>query len=361
MRKIQIYLLSLLIATILAGCAPDVLVPQERYFWPPPPLPPRIEWVGAYSSQLDLKMTTVRRIKEFIAGQDIPLSLKKPVEVRADPVSDKVYVADTEIGGVYVFDLKNSELRKLSISGSRFSEQIVPVGLALDGDMNLYVLEARLRKILVFNRSEKYVRSIDLADICKRPVAIAVDKSRGRLYVSDVQLDKIFALDPAGNRLFDFGRPGSGDGTFNKPVGIAVTSKGDIIVADSFNARIQIFSESGAFRLAFGTRGEGAGNFQLIKSVAVDPDDNIYVVDGRSSSISIFNQEGELLLSLGSFYAVSSSGKRAPGGFSLPMGIDIDNLGRIFVVDQLNARIQVFQYLSDKPSPAKSPETRQVK
>ncbi len=361
MTRLQKNLLPLLIAAVLTGCAPDVIVQKERYFWPPPPNEPRIEWVGAYQNQLDLKMTSFRRIKEFIAGRDAPISLKKPVDVRADAVSDKIYVADSEIGGVYVFDLQHSELRMLSTSGSGLAERITPASLALDKERNLYVLESRYRRVLVYNSSEKIIRSINLGDVCKRPVAIAIDNIRGRLYVSDVQLNKIFALDLAGNRLFDFGKPGSDEGAFNKPVSIAIASGGDIIVADAFNARVQIFSESGKFRREFGKRGEEAGNFLLIKAVALDPDDNIYVVDGRTNSVSIFNQTGDLLLVMGGFYAVSTSGKLAPGGFLLPVGIDIDTLGRIFVVDQLNARIQVFQYLSDKSSRTNPPVSQQVK
>lgn len=361
MSALQKYILALITATITAGCAPAVVMQQERYFWPSPPNPPRIEWLGEYQSQLDLKTTSFRRFKEAIVGADAPIPLKKPVEVRADVVSDKIYVADTEIGGVYVFDLQHSESRILSTPDTNLPEQIFPIGLAIDRDRNLYVLEPRRLKILVFDHSEKYIRSIDLANICKRPVALTIDKSRGRLYVSDVQLNKIFALDLDGVQLFGFGAPGEGEGTFNKPVSITIGSSGDIIVADAFNARIQIFSESGTFRRAFGRRGDGPGDFQLIKAVAVDADDNIYVVDGRSHTVSIFNQTGDLLLVFGGYYAVSTSGKQAPGGFSLPVGIDIDGRGRIFIVDQLNARVQVFQYMPDTSASSNIPTSQQVK
>jgi hypothetical protein len=37
-----------------------------------------------------------------------------------------------------------------------------------------------------------------------------------------------------------------------------------------------------------------------------------------------------------------------PGQFSVPAGIAVDNDDRIYVVDQLNARVQVFQYLGEK-------------
>ena len=127
-----------------------------------------------------------------------------------------------------------------------------------------------------------------------------------------------------------------------------MNSRGDILVADVFNARVQVFSERGIFKHKFGRRGDGDADFQLIKSIAVDSDDNIYVVDGKSHKVKIFNKSGELLLALGDFYSTVGSGKKAPGGFAVPVGIDIDAHDRIFVVDQLNARIQVFQYFSEK-------------
>ena len=43
-----------------------------------------------------------------------------------------------------------------------------------------------------------------------------------------------------GNFRFRFGSPGSRDGHFQFPSGVAVTSEGNIVVADSMNNRIQV-------------------------------------------------------------------------------------------------------------------------
>jgi DNA-binding beta-propeller fold protein YncE len=37
-----------------------------------------------------------------------------------------------------------------------------------------------------------------------------------------------------------------------------------------------------------------------------------------------------------------------PAAFQLPAGIAIDEIDRIYVADQLNSRIQVFQYLKEQ-------------
>lgn len=329
----------------LSGCAsPPAL--RERYFWPPPPDPARIEWITVYHSQLDLEKTSFRRLKEALVGEDAPIALSKPAEARIDDAHNKLYVADIEAAAVFVFDITQSDLRMLPLHEAKLSGRLKPIGLALDRDKNLFVLEPNHRKILVFNHLEKYVRTIDLAEICKRPVALAIDKKQQRVYVSDAELSVILALDFNGALLHTIGGPGDSAGRLNRPVGMVVNSAGELLVADAFNARIQKFDNQGRYIKSFGNRGTGIGDFQLIKSVAVDPDNNVYVADGRSNSIKIFNKNGELLLVFGGYYAVSSSGKLAPGGFALPMSIDIDDNGRMYIVDQLNARIQVFQYIA---------------
>lgn len=348
MSKLGHLILSVLIPFVLSGCVTTSPLRQEHYYWPPPPNPPRIEWLAAYRSQLDLQKTGWRRFKEVVVGEDDALALTKPVEVRAEAGRNKIYVADLGARAVFVFDLRQNEMRKLSTSGSNLPEAILPMSLALDRVNNLYVLEPRLNQVLVFDHDENLTRSIKLGKFCKRPIALAIDKQRERLYVSDAQLNMIFAMDLKGNFLFSIGNTGDSAETFNRPVSMTVNTRGEIIVADAFNARIQVFNEQGVFLRTFGKRGDGISDFQLIKSVAVDSDDNIYVVDGRSHNIKIFNQTGDPLLTLGGFYAVSSSGKLAPGGFAVPIGIDIDSKDRIFIVDQINARLQVFQYLSNK-------------
>ena len=47
-------------------------------------------------------------------------------------------------------------------------------------------------------------------------------------------------FDNEGNFSFRFGSPGSRDGHFQSPSGVAVTGEGNIVVADTMNNRIQV-------------------------------------------------------------------------------------------------------------------------
>lgn len=333
---------------VLSACAGVEQVAVERYFWPPPPDVARIEWIKSYSSQLDIEKSKSQLFWTAVAGDDRPVSIIKPVEVKSVPELQRFYVSDVGRAAVIVFDLARHEIRSLETSAGAPAIRH-PLSMGYDDKHNLYLLERRSNTIIVFDKNEKYQRHILLSAMPGvRPVAMALDKKLGRILLADGGSRKIVVLDLQGQFLFNIGTRGDEDGQFNMPIGIAINSVGEIIVADAFNAAVHVFSSDGKFLRKFGRRGDNRGDFQLIKSVAVDSEDNIYVVDGRSHSISIFSREGELLMSLGGYYAVASSGKLAPGGFSVPVGIDIDSNDGIYVVDQLNSRVQVFQYISQK-------------
>lgn len=321
---------------------------NQRYFWPPPPDEARIEWLKSYSSQLDIDKNAAQEFWASIAGDDAPKTLVKPIAVKSLPNSNKFFVSDAGRATVVVFDLEKHEMRLLEVPDG-VPPLLLPISVGCDRSETIYVLERRSSSILVFDSKEKYQRTISLKSISiSNPNAMFVDKVNDFIYVSDAATRKIYVIDFKGVVLASIGAPGDDDGQFNLPVSIAKNSKGNLLVADVFGANIQVFNSKGKFLHKFGKRGDAPGEFQLIKSIAVDSSDNVYVVDGRAHNITIFNESGEVLLVLGAFYAISETGKIAPGGFSLPIGIDIDSRDRIFVVDQMNARVQLFQYFSDE-------------
>ena len=74
----------------------------------------------------------------------------------------------------------------------------------------------------------------------------------------------------------------------------------------------------------------------------MDSEGHIYVTDAAFSNFQVFDENGQLLLFLGHL------GRMGPGEFVLPAGLHVDEEDRIVIADQLNGRVQVFQYLSEK-------------
>src|SRR6185369_4087993 len=142
---------------------------------------------------------------------------------------------------------------------------------------------------------------------------------------------------------------------FRFPTSVAIDFKGNILVADSMNARIVRFTPEGDFISTFGQRGDAVGDIAMLKAVAVDSEGHIYITDAKSHRIQIYNEQGEILLAIG----LLSQGSGIIGGFYSPNGLYIDQNDAIYIADKLGKRFQIYQYLN-KAYLAQHPITKQT-
>ncbi len=122
------------------------------------------------------------------------------------------------------------------------------------------------------------------------------------------------------------GEPGSGEGQFDTPIGVAVTAQGVEIATDSLNGRV-VFVAGGLFT-DFG--------FDQPAGIAINQTTGeTYVTDVVSHSILRFTGGGELIDEFGTF----GSGVDQ---FETPSAIAIDQRGggQLFIADTGNNRIQ---------------------
>jgi len=93
-----------------------------------------------------------------------------------------------------------------------------------------------------------------------------------------------------------FGGPGTGDGQFTAPTGIAVEpGTGNIVVADSGNNRVQVFAPgpTPTFLTSFGQTGGQTEKLQAPFGVAIDQDlGAIYVSDSGNNRIVRYTSDG---------------------------------------------------------------------
>ena len=346
LRGIGRFIVVAAMTALVAGCAGQQVKSEQRFFWPPLPERPRVEWLGAYSDQNDFPKEGFAAFMEKVVGESSEaMSLTKPVDIYSDG-KGKVFVADPGLQGVMVFDM--IEKQTAMLGGENASIQFTsPVAVTGDSQGLIYVSDSAKGRILVFDSKGNSRRVVDTAPHVKRTGSVALDEKRQRMLVVDTREHRIVVLDMQGNFITTIGKRGGEDGEFNFPVAITLNHKDEIIVADAMNARVQIFDKDGKFLRKFGQRGDGPADFQIIKGVAVDSEDHIYVTEGKGHKLVIFGTNGEYLLTVGGLYSSVTTGKRAPGGFVIPQGISIDDKDVIYVVDQLNRRFQVFQYISD--------------
>ena len=324
----------------MSACAtPSTPSPTDEkasgeYVWPSPPANPRIKWVTQWRDKNDFVKTSA--VFELLVGKERIERLRRPNGVVADAAGN-VYVAESEIRVIFVFDQARKTLRFLgmgTVAG--------PIGLAMDNKRGiLYVSDSRLDKIFLFSKdSGSLVGSIGGPGEFKNPSGMVYDEQRERLYVADTQNHTVKVFDKDSKPLFTIGTRGSEDGNFNFPSYLAIDKSGRLFVVDSFNFRIQIFDASGNFIKKFGKLGDASGSFSRPVGIGVDSDAHVYVVDTSFSNFQIFDENGRLLLWVG------GSGKK-PGEFYLPTGMYIDSQDKIYVSDTFNQRVQVFQYLKE--------------
>jgi len=138
------------------------------------------------------------------------------------------------------------------------------------------------------------------------------------------------------NPVLRFGSKGSGDGQFSDPYGVACNSRGDIIVAECSNHRVQVFDKASKFLFKFGSHGNGNGQFAYPRGVAVDQRNNqIMVSDSNNCRIQVFDEKGVFIRAFGS----SGSGD---GQLISPYDVVVDSQGNYFVADSSNHRVSVF-------------------
>jgi len=341
---IKFLLLFLVMISFFWGCAST---PQEgrafRFLWPPLPATPRIEWIGSYASYKDFNSYRKSWWARFV-GEEDGLIIKRPWGIAVGQ-NQKVYVADTLRREVLVFDMAEEDVYVMG--GGRYADLFtVLMGLAVDASGNIYASDSQNNQIYVFTKDEKPLINIGDSTLLSWPIGLAVDNERGRLYVANNHRHNIAVFDLSGKHLFNIGRRGQAPGYLNFPSDVDIDSKGNIVVADAMNARIQIFSPDGKYLSHFGRRGDGVADFEIIKGVAVDrATDNIYVTDGKGDDLKVFNEKGEALLRLGGRHSVKGKRDEAPGGFLIPQDIDIGEDGKIYIVDSLNARFQIFKII----------------
>ena len=127
-------------------------------------------------------------------------------------------------------------------------------------------------------------------------------------------------------------------GTSNYPYDVAVTEEGNIAVAEYSYQTVTLYSVTGQRIHSFGTAnsyGSADGQFYSPSGVAVRGD-LMYVSEASNNRVQKFGVSKRCFIS-----KFGSSGK-GEGQFSSPYGICIDPEGKVFIADNSNHRIQVF-------------------
>ncbi|HEX6974314.1 MAG TPA: hypothetical protein VF147_07935, partial [Vicinamibacterales bacterium] len=114
----------------------------------------------------------------------------------------------------------------------------------------------------------------------------AVDRD-GNIFFSVPTMFRVFKLTPDGT-ITSFGRPGSAAGRFGVVSGVAIDSRGNVLVADKLRSVVMIFDKDFKFLAEFGYRGTRPENLVVPDDLAIDGKDRVYVSQARRRGVSVF-------------------------------------------------------------------------
>ena len=288
-------------------------------------------------------------------------------------------VAVDAAGNIYVADYGNDMIRKISAAGvvttlagtgtqgslngkGNVATFNGPTSVAVDPSGNVYVADDNNNQIRMISNSG-VVSTIAGSDSTGSqngtgalayffgPSGVACD-AQGNVYVADAGNNLIRMVTPAGLVSTIAGNTNAGaqngldtSATFNNPAGIAVSSTGNIYVADMLNDLIREISGGQVTTLAgnlndstiVSTNGVGtAASFVFPNSVAVDASGNVYTTEYVTNLIREIAPDGTVTTLAGSGAAGQADSTGTAASFSGPSGVAVDASGNVYVADTYN-------------------------
>jgi DNA-binding beta-propeller fold protein YncE len=160
-----------------------------------------------------------------------------------------LYVAGSGYPGVVVLDkdgMFSHLLTPMDSLSQGEEEKATLCDVEIDEAGKIYLLSEDMGRIYVYDEKEQFLfkfgKKGGSSGKLSRPRGIAVDNGEKRIYVIDYMRHTASAYSAEGRFLFEFGGKGWGRGWFQYPSDISVDTSGNVLVADTFNNRVQVLS-----------------------------------------------------------------------------------------------------------------------
>jgi sugar lactone lactonase YvrE len=221
--------------------------------------------------------------------------LNRPIDVIVDKASDTLIISDSENKRVVRWPRRNGTRGKTIISN------IMCIGLTMDDNESLYVVDGENHQVRRYRRGESQGTVVaggnghgDRLDQLSSPQFVFVDRDRS-VYVSDLRNHRIMKWEEgAKHGIVVAGGQGEGNnlGQLYVPLGIFVDQLSTIYVADQGNHRIMRWPKEatqGSVIVGGERKGGQSHQFNNPIDLSFDRHGNLYVVDENNHRIQRFS------------------------------------------------------------------------
>ena len=280
-------------------------------------------------------------------------------------------IATDATGHVYVTDSGNGRVIKFTNGGllvDVFLDFFGPRNIAVDASGNIFILDAT--KIRKLGSSGSLVYDLFPIDNTYGLIGIAVNGA-GDLYVADARGRRILRYSSGGTPTATWNSAALKPGQLHSPNAATVDENGNLFVANNGNNEIYKFTNTNSFLTKWasgvyptGITHDALGNLYVAASnglpkfsnsgslaaslpisysngIALDASGNLLVTASYGHSVQRFNTAGSLINSWGTY------GPAAGQFVVAPLGIAVDGSGNVYVTDFGSHRIQKFSSSGD--------------
>ncbi|MGB6847637.1 MAG: SMP-30/gluconolactonase/LRE family protein [Thermoanaerobaculia bacterium] len=271
---------------------------------------------------------------------------KKKAEDQADPYAELVWPPPPDEPRIkleaVIFGRKDVEsggsgFKKFLIGASPeepYDQLGKPMAVAFDPEGRVLVTDWETHAIHRFDLENDVMDVLGTQSrvVLKEPMGLDVAPD-GTIYVADATEAHVVAFDPEGKVKAVFG----GKEDLVNPTDAALSPDGKkLYVADSKAHEIVVFdAESGKLSSRFGGRGTGEGEFHFPSALAFGPEGNLFVVDQLNARVQVVTPDGEYVDQLGDLGV-------GFGNLVRPKGVAVDDVGLIYVTDFAFNNFQLF-------------------
>ncbi len=242
--------------------------------------------------------------------------LVEPAGVAVDAFG-QIFVTDAAQNRVQLFDARGRWITGAGTLGSDPGQLRRPGAVASLGHFGVAVLDRENWRVVTYDLHGRLAGTlVDLADPSLtesigrvEPVTLAADRG-GAVYVADADRDRLLVFDFSGRYVRSIGGYGTLAGSFRGLSGVAVAPRGELAAADRLHGRIQRIDAGGRVLGAWSLPG---GPSRGALAVAVDDSERVAVADEDGGRVWVFDRTGRLLAA-GSGFASPRSLAFAPDG-----------------------------------------------
>lgn len=237
------------------------------------------------------------------------------------------------------FEVTGWQMLSREVTGLSDEERVKsPSDIASDGKGRVYVPMLSLGMVKIYDFNEKKVENFQRQTM-GRPLSIAIDGA-GRFYIGDQKSSLIKVYSAERKPLFSFGK-----GELDRPVRIEVNDAlGRIYVADPVLQQVVVYDMQGQQQFVIGgesyERSALDGEFNVPVGLAFDSNNNLYVADQLNARIQVFDADGNFLRKFGERGSMDWH-------FESPKDIAIDSDDNLWIADFRKAALLTYSTQGD--------------